>query len=232
MIMTPDTGAPDSGRRFRIWRRLFRTVEGRILGLGVALTAAGLVAMGLVALWSPELARGIGGMAFANLVFGRAVSLSVGYAAEHSHAVVIAVNMVCETALVLLFYPLFVFSLNRLVVFPTIQGFLDRTHRAAERHEHKVRRYGVIGLFLFVWFPFWMTGPVVGSAIGYLIGLGAFATLAAVLFGTFVAILGWAYLIHGLHAKLSALAPWAPVLLIGVIAAAVLAGYWLNRRRS
>jgi len=170
-------------------------------------------------------------MAFANLVFGRIVSLSVGYAGDYGHAVVIAVTMVCETTLVLLFYPLFVFSLNRLVVFPSIQGFLQRAHRAAERHKDKVRRYGVIGLFLFVWFPFWMTGPVVGSAIGYLIGLGAFATLAAVLSGTLIAILGWAYLIHGLHAKMVALAPWASVLLIGFLVGVVLAGYWLNRRR-
>jgi uncharacterized membrane protein len=230
--MTTESPVPATESRRAIWRRLFATIEGKILGAGIGLAAVGLILMGIVALWSPQLSSMIGGMVFTNIVFGRAVAMSIGYASGYGHAVVIAANMMTETILVLLFYPLFVFSLNKLVVFRSIQGFLDRTHRAANQHREKVRRYGVIGVFTFVWFPFWMTGPVVGCAIGYLIGLSAVVNLVAVLSGTFVAMAVWAYVLYGLQAKAATLGPWAPALLIGFIVAVVLAGYWLNRRRN
>ena len=62
------------------WRQLFRTTEGRILLLGIVITLIGLIVMGLVAFWTPQASRMIGAMTFSNIVFGRAVSMSIGYA--------------------------------------------------------------------------------------------------------------------------------------------------------
>ena len=185
--------------------------------------------MGLVAFWSPESSRMIGAMTFSNIIFGRAVAMSIGYAAGYGHAIVIAVNIWVETVLVLLFYPVFVFSMRKLVEFPRLKRILERTHEAAERHRDKVRRYGIIGLFTFVWFPFWMTGPVVGSAIGYLLGFTAWLTISVVLAGTYIAMGGWAYLLFGLHTRAAVFGPWAPALIVVLIILMVVAGYWLNR---
>jgi uncharacterized membrane protein len=213
-----------------VWRQLFRTTEGHILLLGITVALAGLVVMGLVAFWSPQASRMIGAMTFFNIVFGRIVSMSIGYAGGFGHALVIPVNMWVETVLVLLFYPVFVFSMRKLVVFPKLKRFLGRTRAAAERHHDKVRRYGIAGLFIFVWFPFWMTGPVVGSAIGYLLGFPAWLTVSVVLTGTYVAMGGWAYIMFGVHSHAAMIGPWAPALLVAVIILFVVAGYWLNRR--
>jgi uncharacterized membrane protein len=212
------------------WRELFKTTEGRILLLGIAIALAGLIVMGLVAFWSPQTSQMMGAMSFANLVFGTIVSMSIGYAAGYGHAIVIPVNIWVETVMVLLFYPVFVFSMRKLVEFPRLKRYLDRTQTAAEHHHDKVRRYGIAGLFLFVWFPFWMTGPVVGSAIGYLLGLPAWVTLSVVLAGTFVAMVGWAYLLFGLYTRAAVFGPWAPVLIVGIIVLIVLIFYRLDRR--
>ena len=212
-----------------VWRQLFKTTEGHILLLGVVIALLGLIVMGLFAFWSPQTSRMIGAMSFTNIVFGRAVSISIGYAGGYGHALVVLVNIWIETVLVLLFYPVFVFSMQKLVVLPRLKRFLERTRAAAERHRVRVRRYGIIGLFIFVWFPFWMTGPVVGSAIGYLIGFPAWLTVSVVLAGTYLAIGGWAYVLFGLHSRAIALGLWAPVLIIGLLILFVLAGYWLNR---
>ena len=185
--------------------------------------------MGLFAFWSPQASRMIGAMTFFNIVFGRIVSMSIGYAGGYGHALVIPVNTWVETVLVLLFYPVFVFSMRKLVVFPKLKRFMERTRAAAERHHDKVRRYGIAGLFIFVWFPFWMTGPVVGSAIGYLLGFPAWLTVFVVLTGTYVAMGGWAYIMFGVHSHAAMIGPWAPALLVVVIIFFVLAGYWLNR---
>ncbi len=169
-------------------------------------------------------------MSFTNIIFGRAVSMSIGYAGGYGHALVVLVNIWVETVLVLLFYPVFVFSMRKLVVLPRLRRFLERTSATAERHRVKVRRYGIIGLFVFVWFPFWMTGPVVGSAVGYLLGFPAWLTVSVVLVGTYVAMGGWAYVLFGIQTRAAVFGPWAPALIVALIVLFVLAGHWLNRR--
>ena len=228
---TKPASAPGAQER-PAWRQLFKTSEGRILLLGIAVAFAGLIGMALSAYWSPPTSRMIGIMTFFNIVFGRIVSMSIGYAGGYGHALVIPVNMWVETVLVLLFYPIFVFSMRKLVEFPNLKRFLERTRKAAERHHDKVRRYGIAGLFIFVWFPFWMTGPVVGSAIGYLLGLPAWLTIAVVLAGTYVAMAGWAYVTYGIHSHAVVFGPWAPALIIGLIILLLLAGYRLNQRNK
>lgn len=212
-----------------VWRPLFKTPEGRILLLGIALALAGLIVTVSVAYWSAPASRMIGAMSVANIVFGRAVSMSIGYAYGYGHALVVPVNIWAETVLVLLFYPVFVFSMRELVVFPRLGRFLDRMHAAAERHHDQVRRYGMLGLFVFVCSPFWMTGPI-GCAIGYLIGFSTRRTLLVVLFGTCVAIAGWAFLMFELSVRTAGFGLWTPILIIGIVIVMILAGYALNHR--
>ena len=229
MKVTKSESTPETKPARPVWPQLFKTPEGHILLLGITLAVAGLIIMGLFAFWSPQTARMISAMTFFNIIFGRIVSMSIGYAGGFGHALVIPVNMWVESVLVLLFYPIFVFSMRKLVVFPRLKRFLERTRTAAEHHHDKVRRYGIVGLFVFVWFPFWMTGPVVGSAIGYLLGFPAWLTISVVLSGTYLAMGGWAYLMFGIHSRAAMFGPWAPALVVIMIMLFVLAGYWLNR---
>ena len=174
----------------------------------------------------------MGAMAITNIAFGRAVSMSIGYAAGYGHAMVVSVNIVVETILVLLFYPLFVFSLEKLVVFPALKKLLDRIHGIAEQHEDKVRKYGIIGLLVFVWLPFWVTGPVIGSAIGYLMKLPTWLNLSVVLIGTYIAMAVWGYVMLSIQTHATEMGSWAPVLIIGGILAIGVAGYFLHRQRN
>jgi uncharacterized membrane protein len=213
-----------------VWRELFKTTEGRILLLGIAIALAGLITMGVVAFWSPQTSGITGAMSIADMMFGMLVSMSIGYAAGYGHAFVIPVIIWVETVMVLLFYPVFVFSMRKLAEFPRLRPLLDRTQAAAEHHHDKVHRYGIAGLFIFVWFPFWMTGPVLGSAIGYLLGLPAWVTLSVVLAGAYFAMVGWAYLLFDLYTRAAVLGSWAPVLIVGLVVLAIFAVYLLNQR--
>jgi uncharacterized membrane protein len=214
------------------WRQLFKTTEGRILLLGIAVALVGFAVMGVVAFGSPQTVHMIGVMSFTNIVFGRAVSMSIGYAGGYDHALVVSTNMWVETVLVLFFYPLFVFSTRKLVVFPSMKRLLDRTQAAAEHHHDRVRRYGIVGLLVFVWFPFWMTGPAVGAAIGYLLAFPARLTLSVVLIGTYIAMLGWAWLLFGLYTRAAVFGPWVPALIVGAFIVIALVSYWRHWRRN
>ena len=78
----------------------------------------------------------------------------------------------------LILYPLFVLSWNRLIDIGRLGPYLARVHASAESQQGWVRRFGIAGLFLFVFVPFWMTGPVVGAIIGFLLGLRTAVNLA------------------------------------------------------
>lgn len=221
--------ANDKNDHLSKWGVLLVTAEGKIFTSGIGLAVIGLIVMGAVALWDPATSRMIGVLAVTNVTVGRAVSMSIGYAAGYGHALVLSVNMVTETILVLLFYPIFVFSLNKLLVFKPLKYFLAQTHAAALRHRDKVMKYGVIGLFTFVWFPFWMTGPVVGSALGYLLRFPAWLTLVSVLTGTYVAMVAWALFLFDLQKKAAEMGPWVPVIIIGIFLVIAAASYLINR---
>jgi len=125
--------------------------------------------------------------------------------------------MAIESYLVLLFFPLFVFSYRRLIVIKPLEDALERARRAARAHERTVMKFGVPGLLLFVWFPFWMTGPLVGSVIGFLIGLRPLVNLAVVLSGTYLAIFCWGLILQRVHERLEALGPYVPFAFVGFI---------------
>ncbi len=213
-----------------LWHETLSTPEGRVLLTGLALAAAGIAAMGLTWLWSPALSQVLVAMTATNVMFGRAAAMSFGYAVGLDHAVVIPINMLVETVLVLLFYPLFVFSWRHVVAQPSIERLIRPVREAAEASEDRIARYGMIGLFVFVWFPFWMTGPVVGCAIGFLLGLSLRVNLCIVLTGTYVAVAGWAVLLRELHDRVTKYSVFGPMILVILLVIFAVAVRLLHRR--
>jgi uncharacterized membrane protein len=213
----------------RTWRKFLDTPEGRVLLAGLVLSATGVVGLGFTWLYSPAFSQLLVAMTATNVLFGRAAAMSFGYAVGLDHVVVIPVNMLIETILVLLFYPLFVMSWRHVAELQFLKNVIRHIREAAEDNQDKIRRYGLIGLFVFVWFPFWMTGPVVGCAIGFLLGLSAGVNLAIVLIGTYLAMVGWAILLRGLHEQVAEYGAFGPMILVIVIILVVVAGHLLHR---
>jgi uncharacterized membrane protein len=211
---------------------LFASTEGRMLGLGLALTGLMLLAFGIGWHLLPDSVLTYAAMTGLNLVIGRAAGMSFGYASGLGHAQVVPLNMLVETIQVLVVYPLFALSWRQLIRSPRLKHFVARMHAAAELRGGVVRKFGIAGLFVFVFTPFWMTGPVVGAIVGFLIGLRPWVNLAVVLVSTYIAIGIWALLLNELNVWASTVnqyAPYALFLAIVLIAAAV---QWLGRHRE
>ena len=109
---------------------------------------------------------------------------------------------------------------------------MRRVKNAADINKEKIRRYGIPSLFLFVLFPFWMTGPVIGCVIGFFLGLRPWTNMGIVLSATALACLGWAILLKRLHEHVADFSPFAPLILLIVIIAIAVAGYILESRRE
>lgn len=210
--------------------RFVHSPEGRILLCGVILTALYLI--GLVAVWArfPAYAPILSAITALNVVVGRAGGMSFGYAVGLEHQVVIPINILVETIQVLLLYPLFVLSWRHLLEIQALSRSLGRLRVAAETHQRWIQRYGILGLFTFVMMPFWMTGPVVGSIVGFLIGLRPGINMAVVLCSTYLAIGIWAVLLHGLTDWAGAYNQYALFGVVGAIAILLFLGRWLANR--
>lgn len=211
---------------------LLKSAEGRMLLAGLAL--AGLLLLGFGVGWTlfPDSILQYAAMTGLNLLIGPGAGMTFGYASGMTHLQVVPLNMLVETLHVLVFYPLFALSWQHLFDLPALKSFVARMHEAAELRGGMVRKFGIAGLMVFVFVPFWMTGPVVGSIIGFLIGLRPWVNLTIVLLSTYVAISLWALLLNELSAwaaTFNRMAPWALLVAIVLIAAA---GHLLHRSRN
>lgn len=211
---------------------LLHSLEARILGLGLGLAALTVLALGVGWLVDPGATTVFAAMTGLNLTIGRAAGMSFGYASGLTHPAVISSNVLVETVQVLVVYPLFVLSWKNLVDVHHMRRFLASVRRSAEASQPRVARYGMIGLFAFVFLPFWMTGPVVGAIIGFLIGLKPRQNLATVLSATYVAVLIWALLFQRMSELMADYGRYAVFGTVLVIAAAAIAVRSLHRWRN
>ena len=210
----------------------FSSHEGRILAVGLVLTALMLLAFGVGWRLYPDDVFPYAIMTGLNLIIGREAGMTFGYARGFGHAQVVPLNILIETIQVLVVYPLFVLTTRHLIQLKALQPFFTRMQLAAETGGGAVRHFGIAGLFVFVFVPFWMTGPVVGAIIGFLIGLRPWVNLLVVLVSTYIAIAIWGLLLNELNdwaAEVNRFAPFALVLAIVLIAVAM---HLLHRNRK
>ncbi len=199
--------------------------------IGVALAFMYTFWLGVKLLISPEESQVLVGMTATGVMFGRAACMAFGYSLGLEHSTVIPICIIIETILVLIFYPLFVLSWRHLLVVNWLKNIFERTRKTAEAQRGKVQRYGIIGLFVFVWFPFWMTGPVVGCVIGFLLGLRVWLNMTVVLTGTYVAIFGWAFFLHELHDRMASYSSYAAMVLMALLVIIIIIVRQLLHRR-
>ncbi|MFC2057741.1 small multi-drug export protein [Campylobacterota bacterium] len=214
----------------KIDHSFLRHKEGQILLLGLMLLGGYFILILLCALFYPDYLQQLLSITVTNVIFGRMAGLSIGVASQMDSTFLVAFNLFIESIMVLILYPLFVFSWKKLdfVSYKPLSHYLERSKKNAHKYEPLIRRYGIIGLILFVLTPFAMTGPVVGSFVGFLIGFRHRLTLSIVIFSTFIAIILWIYLIKNFEETLVA---YSDRLMIGVfIAIAVLFLWYLIKK--
>jgi uncharacterized membrane protein len=220
---------PDSQQDNQLKSKLLASSEGCLLLIGIALILIYTFWLGIKLLISPDESQVLVGLTATELTLGRGFAMTFGYTMGLGHTTVIPICMIIETIYVLILYPLFVFSWHRLLVVKWLKKTFERTQKAAETHKDKVQKYGVIGLFVFVWFPFWMTGPVVGSVIGFLLGLKLWLNMTVVLAGTYAAIFGWAFVLRKLHKQVASYSSYAAMVIMALLLFIIIVGHLLYK---
>lgn len=203
----------------------FKHTEGRILIAGLALLGCFFLFILLSAFFFPNYLQQLLSITATNIIFGRMAGLSIGIASQMDTLLLVIFNFFIESIMVLILYPIFVLSWNKLnlISYQPLNQFLEHSKKNAYKYKPLIQRYGMIGLILFVLTPFAMTGPVAGSFIGYLIGLQHRVTLLVVLSSTLVAIILWVYFIKNFE---TLLITYSDMLMLGFIIAAIIMLVW------
>ncbi len=104
-----------------------------------------------------------------NIMGGRGAGVVTCLSGDISILKTIVFNFYIEVASVMITYAVAVLVLRNFIKHRFINDTVRQAEHAAQGHKTKIKKYGGIGLWLFVIFPFFMTGPVIGSIIGYLL---------------------------------------------------------------
>jgi uncharacterized membrane protein len=172
---------------------LLNTIEGRILVTGFLLTALFLVfiVIGII--------QGTPGAKIAFLVFithcvgSRAGGIGLCILNDLGPVTTIALNFYFECLIVCYTYASFVLSTSGIFKAAWIKTSMRTLKEKAEEKKNKIKRWGWIGIFAFVMAPLPVTGPVVGTIIGYMIRMRLFSNFSAAGLGTLTAIVAWCY---------------------------------------
>jgi len=212
--------------------KLFSSQEGKIFIFGVLLFFSYAIGIISIYLFSIKDANNLVVMTFTNFFFGRAAGISYGYTAEFNDLIIILANITIELITVMIIYPLFVMSWNKSVKVKMLRSFFIKVKLQRRKYRYFFQKYGKYGLFIFVWFPFWMTGPVVGSIIGFLIGIKHYVTMLVVLSGTSLAIVAWTYFLKEIVYFLDQLSSNAPYILLALIIVVVIVFKFMKKSRA
>lgn len=213
-------------------KELILSQEGKIFIAGILLFILFLVIIVVSYLFSADEANRLMAMSVTNFFFGRAAGISYGYTVEFSDRIIILMNMMIEFIMVMITYPLFVFSWNKSLNLKFLRSFFISVKKQKIKYRSFFQKYGKYGLFLFVWFPFWMTGPVIGSIIGFLIGIKHYTTMLIVLSGTSLAIVIWTYFLKELIVLLNQISANAPYILLGLFVGIAIVVKILKKRKK
>jgi uncharacterized membrane protein len=214
--MSDGEGAGNADPQGR-WHALLASTEVKFLLVGLILAVLYVTAIIAIRLRDVELSKNLVRVTTTHVLAGRAAGISLAYTQGMSGFAATAVNMIIEMLLVLHFYPLFVFFYRKLLIIEPLQDAMERVQSTAREHQKQIMKWGIPGLLLFVWFPFWMTGPLVGCVIGFLIGLRPIVNLTVVLTGTGVAMVCWGFVLKQVHNRLKALGPFVPFIFVGLV---------------
>ncbi len=172
-------------------KKLYQTTEGKILFTGILLSVLLLMAIGYFVVIDLEMAKILVYTFFAHTFGGRAAGIGICIMHDFGPLATIAYNFYLEVLIVCFTYSIFVLTVNNYVQIPWLRKMMERITNNALQQKDKIEAYGWIGIFLFVMAPFFMTGPVVGSVIGYMIRIPLVKNLGATFGGTLAAIVIW-----------------------------------------
>ena len=173
-------------------RERLNMIEVKILFLGLVLAALTGIYYLYLLYADPGLYRVLFSTAIVHMMGGRGLGIVTCLSAGISLFYTILYNFFLEVVIVLIAYGIVVLVMRNIIQPKLFDSAVRKAELTAQSQKTKIKKYGSIGLFLFVMFPFFMTGPVIGAIIGYLLNYRAINNFLIVFSGTLTSIMIYA----------------------------------------
>jgi len=206
--------------------------EAKIFMTGVLLGSLWICALLVLWLCGYDFPLNLISMVGTHLIAGRAGGITVGLNLDLPEWLIVLNAFLIDSLIVLLIYPLFILSTRKTLKISFVQDFLDASIKTAKKERKRVRRFGMVGLLLFVWFPLHMTGPLVGAIIGYFLRLKPYVNITVVLTGTFLAVVSWVIFFSKMNTVTGEYSFLIPVVVIAMALIVFLVIRMRNRRET
>lgn len=167
-------------------------VEVRILLSGLSLALLIGLYLSYLLFVNPQLYKVLSYTAIVHMMGGRALGIATCLSAGIPLPPTILYNFLLEVVIVMIAYGFVVLIMRNVIQPKLFKSAVRQAELTAQNQKTKIKKYGAFGLFLFVMFPFFMTGPVVGSIIGYLLNYKAINNFLIVFGGTLCSIVIYA----------------------------------------
>jgi len=174
----------------------------------------------ILAVFRPDPFARIWPVIAAHVVSGHPGNALVGLKLGFSHGFLLFQTCLQDIIMVCLIFPWLVTGFKHVAHVPYVGSSLANMHDFAMRHHKRIKPYGVIGLMVFVFIPILSTGPIVGTFIGYLIGMSTLANFTVIFVANTLCAFTWVYAYGWLDEKYAEVT-WV---LLGVLVAAILGG--------
>lgn len=199
------------------WKSIIISREGGIFLMGLSLALCIVFWFFFFSVDAPGEQGQLLGVITAHATGGRLAGISSALGSGFPVAQVILLASLIEGTIVCLFFSVFCLSVKRLIVFPFLDDMMANVHRSAKNQRSKRLKWGIPGLIVFVWFPFFMTGPVIGSVIGYLLGMPPWVVVGVVFLGTVGAIISWTFAINPVIEWAGRIGEFVPLILVLIL---------------
>jgi uncharacterized membrane protein len=230
-----------TGRRRPVLQRLRKM---RDKGLEATMIAAGIVLLLLVTaegilltVLHPSVGIALWRELAVEITVGREASFPIALDGHVPPLLLVQVSFTQDIGLFCVLFPVFLRVMQRFQRRDNwIMRRLRRIQVAAGRRSHVARRWGPVGIFVFMLVPFLVNGPIIGGAMGRLAGMPTKSLLIPVFASTVVAAFAWTYFYDALLGWAGHLHPALPFILTGCIVGALvswlLLDEWLEARRA
>lgn len=203
-------------------RDRFDLTEVRILLTGLILSFLTCLYLLYLLFTNPGLYRVLSSTAIVHMMGGRALGVAACLSADISLFYTILYNFFLEAVIVLITYGIVVLIMRNIIQPKIFRSAVRQAEHAAQEQKTNIKKYGAIGLFLFVMLPFFMTGPVIGSIIGYLLNYKAINNFLIVFSGTLSSIVIYALIGNNIikhinqYVQIDLVKEWAAII-VGIL---------------
>lgn len=133
------------------------------------------------------------GVIGASLAGGRLTAILTGIELKFNNIFIIIILSSINMCWLLLVFPFITFSYHNIVENKLFNGILKTADKKARSYKSNLSAFGALALPVFIWLPFPMTGSIVGSFIGHLMGIQKNKLLFIVILSMLLGIVTWTY---------------------------------------